>query len=84
MQLFLKHACDRVCVLRSLKVAVVVGTILGAVNHYDAILSGTFSATTLVQIAVTYLVPFCVATFGSAMQARHIELDGRGPGTSAR
>ncbi len=84
MQLFLKHACDRVCVLRSLKVAVVVGTILGAVNHYDAILSGTFSATTLVQIAVTYLVPFCVATFGSAMQARHIELDGRRPGTSAR
>ncbi len=75
MQLFLKHACDRVCVLRSLKVAVVVGTILGAVNHYDAILSGTFSATTLVQIAVTYLVPFCVATFGSAMQARHIELN---------
>jgi cell shape-determining protein MreD len=75
MQLFLKHACDRVCVLRSLKVAVVVGTILGAVNHYDAILSGTFSATTLVQIGITYLVPFCVATFGSAMQARHIELN---------
>ena len=52
-----------------------VGTILGAVNHYDAILSGTFSATTLVQIGITYLVPFCVATFGSAMQARHIELN---------
>lgn len=75
MQLFLKYACDRACVLRSLTVAVVVGTILGAVNHYDAILSGTFSATTLVQIGVTYLVPFCVATFGSAMQARHIELN---------
>jgi len=75
MQLFLKHACDRACVLRSLTVAVAVGTILGAVNHYDAILSGTFSATTLVQIGITYLVPFCVATFGSAMQARHIELN---------
>ncbi len=69
MQLFLKHACARVCVLRSLKVAVVVGTILGAVNHYDAILSGTFSATTLVQIGITYLVPFCVAT--SARRCRH-------------
>ncbi len=75
MRLFLKHATHRVCVLRSVKVAIVVGTILGAVNHYDAILSGTFSTTTVVQIAVTYLVPFCVATFGSAMHARHIELN---------
>lgn len=77
MQLFLKHAVDKVCVRRSLKVAIVVGTILAVVNHYDAILSGSFSTTTLVQIGVTYLVPFCVATFGSAMQARHIELNRR-------
>jgi 6,7-dimethyl-8-ribityllumazine synthase len=74
MKLFLKHAFKRACVLRSLKVAAVVGTILGAVNHYDAILSGTFNTMTLVQIAITYLVPFSVATFGSAMEARHIEL----------
>ncbi|HSH37370.1 MAG TPA: nitrate/nitrite transporter NrtS [Chthoniobacterales bacterium] len=62
---------------RSIKVAIVVGTILAVVNHYDAILSGTFSTRTVVQIAVTYLVPFCVSTFASALQARHIELNSR-------
>ncbi len=77
MKIFLKHARQRVCVLRSIKVALIVGTILAVVNHCDAIFSRTFTTTTVVQIGVTYLVPFCVATFGAAMQARHIELNSR-------
>jgi len=59
------------------QVALVVGTILAVVNHCDAIFSRTFTTTTVVQIGVTYRVPFCVATFGAAMHARHIELNSR-------
>jgi len=76
MRSFLKHALDGVCVRRSLKVALVVGTILALINHYNALLCRTVTATDIVQIAITYLVPYSVATFGSAMQARHIELQG--------
>jgi hypothetical protein len=77
MKLFLKHAQERVCVIRSLKVALVVGTILAFLNHYDSIFSGTLDTTTFFQIIITYAVPYSVATFGSAMQARHMELTER-------
>jgi hypothetical protein len=74
MKLFLKYAKQRVCILRSLKVALLVGTVLAFLNHYDSIFSGTANTTTFFQIIITYAVPYSVATFGSAMQARHMEL----------
>jgi hypothetical protein len=74
MRLFLKYAKERVCVIRSLKIALIVGTILAFLNHYDSIFSGDLDATGLFQIITTYAVPYSVATFGSAMQARHTEL----------
>jgi hypothetical protein len=74
MRLFLKHATSRVCVVRSLKTSLAVGTVLALINHYDEIVRGTLSGTNVVQILVTYLVPYSVATFGAAMQARHMEL----------
>jgi len=76
MKLFLKHAKDRVCIIRSVKVALVVGTILALINQYDAIFSGNLTPTNIFQILLTYLVPYSVSTFGSAMQARHIETRG--------
>ncbi len=75
MKLFFKHACDVVCIKRSIKVALFVGTILLFINHFDEILHGTLTGTNIFQIILTYFVPFCVSTFGSAMQARHIELE---------
>ena len=74
MRLFLKYAKERVCVIRSLKIALFVGTILAFLNHYDSIFSGTVDATGFFQIIITYAVPYSVATFGSAMQARRIDL----------
>jgi hypothetical protein len=56
--------------LRSLKVALVVGTVLAAINHFDAFRSGTLSVTGALQIGITYLVPYFVATFGSVMQEK--------------
>ncbi len=53
---------------RSLRIALVVGTVLALINHGDRILSGSLDASALARIALTYLVPFVVATW-SAVQA---------------
>ena len=74
MKIFLKHAMKRDCVLRSLKVAVIVGTILAIINHYDAIFYRDLTKTDIIQILITYLVPYSVATYGSASEARCMEL----------
>jgi hypothetical protein len=74
VRLFLTHAKEKVCVVRSLKIALVVGTILAFLNHYDSILAGTVDGKGFFQIIITYAVPYSVATFGSAMQARHMEI----------
>jgi len=75
MKLFFKHALERVCVVRAAKTSLVVGTVLALINHSDKLVHGTLTRTNVVQILVTYLVPYSVATFGSAMQARHMELE---------
>ena len=74
MRLFSRYATSRVCVLRALKVALVVGTVLAVINHYDAILARTLGATTILKMLVTYAVPYSVSTFSSAMQGIHMEL----------
>ncbi len=48
---------------RSLGVSAVVGTALTAINHGDAILAG--ETPDLVKVALTYLVPFVVASYGA-------------------
>ena len=53
---------------RSLRIALVVGTVLALINHGDRILSGSLDASALARIGLTYLVPFVVATW-SAVQA---------------
>ena len=53
----------------ALKMAVIVGGILIAINHYDALLTGEFGDGRLLKMALTPLVPFCVALY-SARSAR--------------
>lgn len=48
---------------RSLMVAVVVGTVLNAINQGDVIAAG--GTPDWLKIALTYCVPFCVATYGA-------------------
>ena len=77
MGLLLKYATEKVCVVRSLKVALFVGSVLVVINHFDSILAGSVSVSIMAQILVTYAVPYSVATYGSAMQARRMELERR-------
>jgi hypothetical protein len=44
--------------------ALVVGSLLTAINHGDAILSGQFPP--LIKVLLTYCVPYCVTTWGAA------------------
>ena len=55
---------------RSFLTALVVGTILTAINQGNVLLQGEFSAALAWKIPLTYCVPFCVATWGALINSR--------------
>ena len=65
MKNWLRTAIQKELVKRSLKVAVIVGTILVAINQGDALLAGGLPAEAVWKIPMTYLVPYCVSTYAS-------------------
>ena len=68
-----KLLTDRSIVKRGLKFAVIVGCILIAINHGDAILRGDVEATRIARMALTVLVPYCVSVFSSITAIRRME-----------
>jgi len=56
---------------RSLFVALVVGTILNLINQGDALVSG--AALDATKLLLTYLVPYCVSTYGAVSYRLHVE-----------
>lgn len=58
-------------VRRSLTVAVLVGTLLNAINQGDAIVGG--GKLNWLKLALTYCVPFLVATYGAWSALRSVE-----------
>ncbi len=55
---------------RSLMTAIVVGTLLTAINQGNIIAGGAFPAALWWKIPLTYCVPFCVATWGALINSR--------------
>jgi hypothetical protein len=55
---------------RSLWTSLVVGTVLVAINQGNVLLAGDFPASLAWKIPLTYLVPFCVATWGGLINSR--------------
>lgn len=53
-------------VILAIKVSLIVGSILGMINHYDMFLSGNFDSGRIIKMIVTYLVPFIVSLFSSS------------------
>jgi hypothetical protein len=49
----------------ALILAIIVGTILNAINSYDVILDGNLSSRTILKIILTYITPFCVSLYSS-------------------
>jgi len=63
-------AARRSVVLRSLRVAAVVGTLLVVLNYGDRALSGSLVPADWVKMALTYLVPYGVATYAAVQATR--------------
>ncbi len=55
---------------RSLIVAVIVGTVLVAINQANVVLAGDFPPSLYLKIPLTYCVPFGVATSGALLNGR--------------
>ena len=56
----------------SFMTAFFVGTVLAFINHFESILAWSFSSSEIIQILVTYCVPFLVATYAAAKNAQHM------------
>ena len=52
-------------VLRSLRVAALVGSILIAINYTDRWLAGALTRADWIKMGITYLVPYGVATYAA-------------------
>jgi len=67
---WLATALRRDVVARSLRVALVVGTLLVAINYTDRALAGRLGAIDLLKMGLTYLVPYGVATYAAVQALR--------------
>ena len=66
-----QRARDPRVVSLAIRVALVVGTILNLINNFDVVFLGTpLTRTTLLQIGLTYVVPYCVSTHGQVFGRR--------------
>jgi urea transporter len=55
---------------RSVRIALVVGTLLALINHGDSLLQGRVTTTLALKILLTYTVPFTVATWSALVNSR--------------
>ncbi|MEJ2089699.1 MAG: nitrate/nitrite transporter NrtS [Gammaproteobacteria bacterium] len=58
-------ATRRDVVVRAAKTSVLVGVILVAINHGDALVEGELNLVRLAKIVLTFAVPYCVSTYAS-------------------
>jgi hypothetical protein len=65
---FLALATSGRVVKSSIKVSLIVGTVLALINHGPAIVQMSLSSDQFFQILLTYLVPYSVSTY-SAVKA---------------
>ena len=61
-------------VIRSLKVAAVVGTVLVGINHGDAIWMRDIDAVRVAKMLLIYVVPYAVSTY-AAVSALQLHTD---------
>lgn len=60
----LRYCMQRQHLRRTLVIALVVGTVLTAVNQLDVILRGDATSSILFKVAANFLVPFVVSNLG--------------------
>ena len=65
MKRWISLAMRRDIVLNSLKVCLVVGTVLVLINYFDRLFSGELAGIDYCKMLLMYCVPYCVSTYGS-------------------
>src|SRR5215472_14616808 len=68
------YCLERDTLLFSLKMALVVGTLLAAINHGQALLTGHFTPGELLPVCLTYCVPFTVSMYSQVQGKRQRDL----------
>lgn len=66
---FIALAVENGTLTRSIVTGVVVGTILSTINQGDVLMAGEMPS--LLKIALNYVVPYCVATYGAVATKHH-------------
>lgn len=56
--------CQQVVLRRTVRIALLVGTILSAINQGGVIVGGDASGVTWLRVAANYVIPFCVSNAG--------------------
>lgn len=52
------------------RIALIIGTVLFAINQLDVVLAGRATVAVWLKAALTYLVPFCVSNWGILVATR--------------
>ncbi|CAN0586260.1 unnamed protein product [Ectocarpus sp. 12 AP-2014] len=55
---------------RATRIALIVGTIIAAINHGDRMLLANIDLATVFKIMLTYCVPYSVSTYSSVLAIR--------------
>lgn len=66
---FVRRCCYRPTLMRGIKVALIVGPVLTAINQFDTIADREFGGTFFLKLALTFTVPFCVSVASSTLAA---------------
>ncbi|MFT5580707.1 MAG: hypothetical protein ACI9WS_003475 [Paraglaciecola psychrophila] len=70
---FLSTALTGQVVQPALRIALLVGSVLVLINHGSALLAGQLDSARLLQIALTYCVPYCVSTYSAVRAIRGMQ-----------
>lgn len=73
--MFWTIAARRDVVIRALKTAALVGLVLIAINHGDALLAGDLDGMRLARMLLTVLVPYSVSTYASVRAIQGMRAD---------
>ncbi|MFB3041157.1 MAG: nitrate/nitrite transporter NrtS [Candidatus Poribacteria bacterium] len=65
MKRWLRTAMSRDVAFRALRVSILVGTILIAINYTDRLIGSQCTQIDYLKMGLTYVVPYCVSTHAS-------------------
>ncbi len=73
----------RVNLARTVRIALVVGTVLFLINQADVVLQGDATTATWVKAGITFVVPFVVSNLGILHAYRAVEVAPPATGSAA-